>query len=281
MMDYEYRGKTDLSIKHQRMPVSLGGFENKISSVKLTKMNHKGLEILNAEGIKAVSQAGTQILGSSCSLDSFMIPNIAISTIATNGVSWILTRRHSVTDSNFIYWHYMPITLAYQDSAGVWQLKDSDDICYDQVCHIFGLLMDNVDYLLQATNLSRLISVFPKLSVIEEDSNEDDYGDNDNGDNDDSLDDGDMLARAGDCTSRNPSSSLGQGAAGGGQSCKSSKALPSSSNVKTALGVGHMNVRKHIALTKNALTLQNGLYKHRDYLNCLDSFKMTDTWDYF
>jgi len=254
MMNFEYSGKTDLSIIHQRIPISLGGFETKISSVKLTKKTSKtGLEFLNAEGIKAVSQAGTQILGSSNSLDAFMIPNIAISTIATNGVSWIFTRRNAGADGAFMYWHYTPITLAHQDIEGMWHLKDDSDICYDQICHILGLFLDNVDYLMQGINRMQLISVFPKLVSIKEDSNEDDEnGPND--DTDDCRDDNDNMPGAAARSCRNLSS-------GGGQRSKSS-ALSSSTNKKKDLGVRSMNVLKHVGLTEKSLIFHNALFSH-------------------
>jgi hypothetical protein len=239
-----------------RKPISLGGFENMISSVILTKKISKLVtEILNAEGVKAVSQAGTQILGSVNFFDSLMTPNVAISTIATNGVSWIFVRRNAGADGTSLYWHYMPITLAYQDIEGIWHLKDDSDVCYDQICHILGLLFDNVDYLLQGINNTQLISVFPKLVSLKEDDNEDfesgpedDTDDTRNNNNDAKV----PGAPASSC--KNPSS-------GGGQRSKSS-ALSSSTNKEKALGVKNMNVLKHVGLTEKSLIFHNALYRH-------------------
>jgi hypothetical protein len=248
----EYRGITDLSIVHTELNVSIGGLENKISSQALTKSDTGCEGELNLFGVKAVAQAGTQLLGSAVALQPLSVPKTVLSMIVTNGVQWIFTRRQLGDDGSFIYWHYLPISLANRVGKS-FEAKDDNDDCYEQICHLFGLMFDNSLFLLRSINTFSLINAFPRMSTIDEGGYEDD-------DEFDYEDTHDLTPPAPPSAPRGPSivKSVGSSSGKGGGGHNSGKK-------KTALGLRNPNIDCcSPMLTNNALRLHKIAYGQLD-----------------
>lgn len=69
----KYCDITDLSIVHTELNFSIDGLESRTSQA-LIKSDTGGEGELNALGVKAVAQAGTQLLGSAAALQSLSVP---------------------------------------------------------------------------------------------------------------------------------------------------------------------------------------------------------------
>ena len=243
----EYRGITDLSIVHTELNVSIGGLENKISSRALTKSDTGCEGELNSLGVRAVAQAGTQLLGSAAALQPLSVPKTVLSMIVTNGVQWIFTRRQLGDDGSFIYWHYLPISLTKRVGKS-FEAKDGKDDCYEQICHLFGLMFDNTQFLLRSINTFSLINAFSRMSTIDEGGNEDD-DEFDYEDTHDSTPPAPPSAPRGPSTVKSVGSSSVKGSGG-----------HNSGKKKTVLGLRNSNIDCSPMLTNNALRLHKIAY---------------------
>jgi len=168
---YSYKGKMDLALIYTRLNICIGGFENKVSKTSLVLEND--LNTLNKLGTRAVAQTGTQILGA---VQKFKILNLdesVFTMMMTNAWQWVLVRRQPIIGGDYAFKHFNPISLATKDDSRAEVVaKPPEDVSYDQVSHVLGLMFDNVDYILQRAKRVTMTSSIQRQTIYEEESND-------------------------------------------------------------------------------------------------------------
>jgi len=104
-----YSGITDLSIIYKPMGLCIGGFKKKVSTSSMVQQNDSSK--MNAIGVRAVAQTGTQILGAAQRLKSVDAVVDNLSMLTTNGWQWVYVKRQLTDFGEYSYRHFEPITL--------------------------------------------------------------------------------------------------------------------------------------------------------------------------
>jgi len=167
---YIYNGRMDLALIFKRLNICLGGFENKVS--KNSFYSNIDLSNLSHIGKKAVTQTGTQILGAAQKLKAYNLIVGVFTMMTTNAWQWVLVRRKSNIEGKFHYYHSNPISLAIQDKSKQMVAKLADDVSYDQVCNLLGLMFENVDNILQQAKVATLAVDVPRQTNKQEASSD-------------------------------------------------------------------------------------------------------------